>query len=646
MRWLPAAEPIDTTARTRARSLALALGLPLLLTPELADAQQPTRVWVFFADHGRSDTQLEIELKLRAAELGPRTLARRAKVRGDQLVDAWDLLPAAPYVAAVEQIGADTRVQSRWLNAVSIDADPQTQAEIAALPFVRGLYPVGRSAGHELVLELDAPPLAANPDDYGLAWEQLNLLGVPALHDCGLTGAGVVVGVQDLGFVLDHQAYATTQVLAAHDFVNDDDNVGIEGSDHPEQHVHGTVVLATITGMDPGSFRGAAPGVSVILAKTEHVDIEQPFEEDIYVEGLEWIEGMGADIFTASLNYIDWYTADELDGASAVTTVAVEAAVANGLIVFAPMGNTGPAPTTLGAPADAAGAITLGAVDLGGQLAGFSSRGPTADGRIKPDVLAPGHDVSTVDPGTLDTYTQVSGTSLSTPLAAGVGALLLEAYPWLTPADMAQLLRSTALGADAPDSDNGYGIIDAVAAAQLYCTCTDADADTFFDVACGGDDCVDANPAIHPGASEQCNGIDDDCDDLLGPDEIDADQDGFLICAGDCDDAAPGTHPDAAELCDNEVDDDCDTLIDAQDPDCAAPPGDGDGDGDGDPGGDGDGDPGGETGADTGATDETDAGQANGETPGCACTVKPSRAPGAFALLPLLLAFVRPRRRP
>src|SRR5690606_26932934 len=231
----------------------------------------------------------------------------------------------------------------------------------------------------------------------------------------------------------------------------------------PNQHIHGTLVLATITGHDPGNFRGVAPGVAVLLSKTEHQAVEEPFEEDVYVEGLEWIEAMGADIFSASLMYSSWYTAEDYDGATAVSTVAIEIAIGNGLIVFTAMGNAGPDPSTLGAPADAAGAISLGAVNVAGELAPFSSRGPTADDRIKPDVLAPGWAVYTVDPGTVDGYVQINGTSFSTPIAAGVGALLLEAYPWLTPAEMAELLRSTASQADAPDNDHGHGIIDAAA---------------------------------------------------------------------------------------------------------------------------------------------------------------------------------------
>jgi hypothetical protein len=627
----------------------VAVLLPLLLIPSVAWAEPPTRVWVFFTDHGRSPAQLEGELSLRRAELGPRTLARRAKVRRAELVDARDLLPDHVYVEAVERSGATLRVQSRWLNAVSVDADAETQRALAALPFVRGLHPVARAQGRRL--ELTSVPEHANPDDYGVGWAQLEQIGVPELHDCGLTGAGVLMGVQDTGFLLDHQAYANTQVLAAHDFLDDDDIVGPELGDAPEQHLHGTWVLATITGDDPGNFRGVAPGVSVILSKTEHQALEEPFEEDVYVEGLEWIEGMGADIFSASLGYSQWYMVDDFDGASAVTTLAVELAVGNGLIVFTSMGNAGPDPSTLLAPADAAGAISLGAVNVSGALAPFSSRGPTADDRIKPDVLAPGWDVYTVDAAVLDSYTVLSGTSFSAPISAGVGALLLEAYPWLTPADMADLLRSTASQAQMPDNDWGYGIIDAAAAAELFCTCVDADGDHYFAEDCGGTDCADAEASTHPGAQETCNGLDDDCDDVVGPEESDADQDGYLACADDCDDASGAVHPGVSEVCDNLIDDDCDVLVDDLDPDCAPGDGDGDGDpgdGDGEPG-DGDGDPGagdgdGDGESDSGGTGsgtETDTGI--DDASGCACAAK-GRARSGVPLFLLVFAVVLRRR--
>jgi len=613
----------------------------LLLAPGLARAEQPIRVWVLFTDHGRTPAQIEAELALRRMQLGPRTLTRRAKVRDDALVDARDLEPAHTYVEAVERTGARLRVASRWLNAVSVDADRESLRALEGLPFVRGILPVARAQPREL----DWRPVGsqeAEPSEYGPGWEQLELIGVPTLHDCGLTGAGVSIGVQDTGFALDHQAYADTQVLGAHDFLDEDDIVGPQTGDPPNQHIHGTLVLATITGHDPGNFRGVAPGVAVLLSKTEHQAVEEPFEEDVYVEGLEWIEAMGADIFSASLMYSSWYTAEDYDGATAVSTVAIEIAIGNGLIVFTAMGNAGPDPSTLGAPADAAGAISLGAVNVAGELAPFSSRGPTADDRIKPDVLAPGWAVYTVDPGTVDGYVQINGTSFSTPIAAGVGALLLEAYPWLTPAEMAELLRSTASQADAPDNDHGHGIIDAAAAGELFCTCIDADRDFYFDEACGGTDCADDRSQAHPGAVELCNGLDDDCDGAPASDELDLDRDGHLACADDCDDDDEQVHPGAIELCDNERDDDCDGLVDALDPDCDPPPGDGDGEPE----------PGESEDGDSGTEGQVDTGESGGPSPaaegesGCACTTEDRRRPGGVPLLLLGLLVARRAARP
>jgi MYXO-CTERM domain-containing protein len=541
-------------------------------------AGEPDPTWVFLRDKGTSDSiATERALSDRASAIAPRALARRQRARSDRGVDARDLDVWQPYLDVLVAQGARPRATSRWLNAVSVTAAPDALRAIARLPAVRGLQPVARRAraqpGTAPAQRRDDLPIPLNggPERYGVAIDQLTMLGVPELHGCNLDGSGVVVALLDSGFTLGHSALGHLDVLAQRDFVKGDDVVSDEGNDVPGQHNHGTSVLGLLAGQAPGSYMGAAPAVTVILAKTEDISFEQPIEEDWFVAGLEWVEGLGADMATASLGYFDWYEQADLDGKTAVTSIAANIAMENGLIMVAAAGNAGPEPTTLGAPADADGLIAVGAVGADGVVTDFSSRGPTADGRIKPDVSARGAEDWVVVPGSVDQYEQGNGTSYAAPLVAGVVALLKQAYPALGPSEMHALLTSTATQAAAPDNAIGYGIVRGYEAAGLYCTCHDVDADGVFDVACGGTDCDDGDSSVAPGFEESCNGVDDDCDGALGPDEEDGDGDGQLPCDGDCDDADSDVASGTAEDCADGVDNDCDGDKDGDDDDCEIP---------------------------------------------------------------------------
>ncbi|MCH8327786.1 MAG: S8 family peptidase, partial [Candidatus Marinimicrobia bacterium] len=193
-------------------------------------------------------------------------------------------------------------------------------------------------------------------------------------------------------------------------------------------------------------------------------------EEDNYVAALEWGDSLGADLVSSSLGYIDWYQYSDMDGQTAVTTQAVRIATQLGMVVITAAGNQRGANDGWGgyiiAPADADSVLTVGAVSSTGALASFSSHGPTADGRIKPDVVAQGISVVCAAPNDPGAYTVKSGTSLATPLVAGSVALILQAHPNWSPGVIWEAVRNTAGQADSPDNDFGWGVMNVLAAIQ------------------------------------------------------------------------------------------------------------------------------------------------------------------------------------
>lgn len=444
----------------------------------LAETDAPVKVWAFLADKGHPDAAAE-QRALAELEAGwpARSLARRAARRTRAgLVDQHDLPVAAPYVAALSAI-AEPVVQSRWLNAVSLEVGAEQLASLAQLPFVERVTLVSRSSGTPARAE---PATAfAGSSFYGFAEFQADLIDVPELHALGLTGAGTTIAVLDSGFVTTHDAFHQPghelDIVAAYDFVDDDVVVGIEAGDPADQHHHGTLILGTMAAYLPDTLVGVAYDASYILCKTEDVSQEVQAEEDFYVAGLEFAELNGADVATSSLGYIDWYTQADLDGATAVTTVAVNVATANGLVCCTAAGNSGndgdPLTSSLLAPADAFDVLSVGAAEFTGEQSSYSSSGPTADGRAKPEVLAMGTGVASVWYDDDTSIAQATGTSLSTPQVAGVVACLLGGNADASVASVRERLMDTAdyFGEPKPDPLGvyGWGIVDADAAALI-----------------------------------------------------------------------------------------------------------------------------------------------------------------------------------
>ncbi len=434
--------------------------------------------WVFFRDRGGA--RLTADDMVRIAETLPaETWARRAH-SGAPVPDLRDTPLWAPYVSAVAGHGR-IRNQSRWLNAVSIQMTGEQKDAVAALPFVREVRPVasGRpeSFGPRIgpngePLETTLPTLreeSLGPYPYGPSYGQLNEINVIPVHALGYTGNRVLLMMLDTGFRKDHNAFRHTRRLAERDFVFHDGNTQNEPVDDPSQQDHGTGTWATNGGYDPGHLVGPAYGATFVLAKTEDVRSETRVEEDNYVAALEWADSLGVALTSASLCYTCFdngfcYNYPLKDGDYPVISRAIDIAAARGILCVNAAGNYGSDPMTLGTPADADSVISCGAVDSLNNITWFSSRGPSDDGRTKPEVCARGEYTWWANASDPASYGFASGTSLSTPLVSGAAALVLEAHPEWGPMDVRNAFMMTADKHNTPDNAYGWGRIRTLAA--------------------------------------------------------------------------------------------------------------------------------------------------------------------------------------
>lgn len=434
-------------------------------------------VWVYFNDKLNPDFKYDNnELSQVKASMDPRSIKRRMKVKGENFADEKDVPVSKSYIEIVKESGVKIRTISKWLNAVSVEGSSQQIELVLKFPFVRKIDPVlnGKRREPEFISQLKKTH--SNPNFYGNSYDQLNQINIIQLHESGYSGENVRILVLDSGFYLDHEVFDSLNVIAAYDFVDQDNIVSNEdGKDPFNQHNHGTSVLSVLAGFKPDTLIGSAYGAEFLLGKTEDISLEEPIEEDNFIAGLEWGESLGADIVSSSIGYIDWYSQSDLDGQTAAITQEVNIAIKNGMVVVTAVGNIYDDYDGIYAPADAFDVISCGAVDENGLIASFSSRGPTADNRIKPEVCAMGNGTFSANAISTKSYGNGIGTSLATPLVSGVCALLLEAHPDWTPTQIRNAILNTADQSDIPDNTYGWGIVDAVAALNYELTETPSD---------------------------------------------------------------------------------------------------------------------------------------------------------------------------
>jgi len=479
-------------------ALGVAKNQPALQYPDLVRPKQPiafssnaaryvekhqengkVKVWVFFTDKGvYTKGQFESATLAAKETLTPRALARRAK-HGVNAIEFADLPVNQRYVDLIANAGAKLRWASRWLNAASFEVDQAALDLIGKFPFVERIQPVAvykRSndapVDDKSVIQQQKSGLESEGLSYGGSAAQLTQISVPQCHDSGYAGQGVIISMFDSGFRASHNSFTRIlsegRLLAKYDFVFHDTVVDNQANDTVIAWDHGTYTWSTCGGENPGIHYGPAYKASFILCKTEDVRSETQIEEDNWLAAVQFADSIGTDIISSSLGYSDWYTTSDYNGRTCVSTLAALKAARYGILVCNSIGNSGPGATTMGAPADADSIISVGAVASSGTLAYFSSMGPTADGRMKPEVCALGLSDYVASASSNGAYAYHSGTSFSCPLTAGAAAIIWGAHPEWTNMQVREAMMATASRASNPDNSYGWGIVNAWAALHVW----------------------------------------------------------------------------------------------------------------------------------------------------------------------------------
>ncbi len=437
------------------------------------------KYFIFFRDKGikpgqslyKSDQIYQKALN----SLSTKSIQRRTKVMGEKIITYEDLPIKEEYIDEVRNEGITIKNKLTWFNAVSAYLTDEQKQVIADLPFVEKIQKV-----KDLKFKDNSAPIPQSPElnkildnlNYGISYGQLSLSDVPQVHQKGVTGKNVIIGLLDTGFRWKtHESLENSKVLAEYDFIFQDSVTANQSGDRSSQDSHGTSVFSVIGGHKDGKLYGPAYNATYILAKTEDVRSESHLEEDNYAAALIWMESLGVDITSSSLGYNIFddttysYSYNDLNGKTTIITKAAELAFERGVVVITAAGNEGDLNWgKIIAPADGFNTIAVGAVSYLNIVASFSSRGPTADGRIKPEVVAQGVRVYAADASSYNGYSYENGTSLATPIAGGVAGLLLSAYPYLTNVQIRSILLETAGNSENPDNYRGYGLISAARA--------------------------------------------------------------------------------------------------------------------------------------------------------------------------------------
>jgi serine protease AprX len=472
------------------RRFTLLIPLVFVLLSGTLQAQiAPDSYFVQFTDKANSPYSVDEP----EAFLTQRAIDRR--VNQEIAITEHDLPVNPDYLAGVAALGPEMLFPTKWLNGVTIKTSNQAVLDaINDLPYVvnirslqKGEMPAETKPktyfANEFISNMGIPAKKSTSFlNYGSGFDQIDQINGIPLHEEGYLGQGMVIALLDGGYSNAdiHPAFDSIwlngQILGTKDFTQPGGNVFTQSS-------HGTAVLSTIASNVPGQLIGTAPKAHFWLLRPEYVATENLIEEYNWVSAAEFADSVGADVINSSLGYINFdmpqhnHSYDHMDGNTAIVTIGADMAAGKGILVVNSAGNSGNTSQFpyIGAPADGFAVFSIGAVDVNGNRAAFSSIGPTYDGRIKPDVMARGAQTALATGS--DNFDLGSGTSFSSPVLAGMAACLWQANPTFTNLEVKAAIMQSGDKAHNPDIYYGHGIPNFAVANWILTSLRDVDQD-------------------------------------------------------------------------------------------------------------------------------------------------------------------------
>jgi subtilisin family serine protease len=425
-----------------------------------------------------------------SAYLSDKAIARRAKQQ--RAIDSTDLPVNPAYINSIRNAPFVTVLNnSKWLNQVLIKIDTSQPTNLAtalnainALPFVKrsaaiaarvstggnGLSSTLAERSVQAPVTIEQP--AAQTDtaaafNYGSMYNQIHIHNGDYLHNLGFSGRGMTIAVIDAGFsnYLNNPVFDSVRlqgrILGTWDYVKNEASVN-------EDDAHGGYVFSCLASNRPGVLVGTAPHASYWLLRTEDAATEYPVEEQNWVAAAEFADSAGVEMISTSLGYADFtnpifdYSYAQRNGNTAMITIAADLAAKKGILVVVAAGNSGSGSTDLkfvGCPADADSVLTIGSIDVNGNIAGSSSWGPNGAGLLKPNVVAVGANVVVANLITGNPAFN-NGTSFACPNMAGLVACFWQAFPEFSNMQIIDAVQRSANRSTNPDFRFGYGVPD------------------------------------------------------------------------------------------------------------------------------------------------------------------------------------------